>query len=171
MSGGRTSLSNLPQATSPQHSETGSVNVHLTMQALETTLANILTVIGSLQNNFSRLLGNATPKYYDSAASTNATSVSTTACVLTNIVVVNTTATAYYLKIYNKASAPTVGTDVPVQTFVVRANTTDGGLTQILLPQPITLSLGLGFGLTAGVAGTDTAAAVTGIGINLGYRT
>lgn len=54
-----------------------------------------------------------------SAATTNATSVKTTAGTIYNIVVSNTGVTAVYLKIYNKASAPTVGTDIPVYTCVV----------------------------------------------------
>ena len=54
-----------------------------------------------------------------SAATTNATSVKTTGGTIYNIVASNTGVTDVYLKIYNKASAPTVGTDIPVYTFVV----------------------------------------------------
>ena len=147
------------------------VNVHISMQALETTMTNMLRVLSALQTSVAGVFPNTgiTAKYYDSAASTNATSVVAGAAILHNIVLVNTTVLPYYLKIYDKASAPTVGTDVPVQTFAAVANTTNGGVTQIQLSAAAGLSLGLAFALTAGVAQTDTANAVTGIGINLGY--
>lgn len=56
-----------------------------------------------------------------SAATTNATSVKTTGGTIYNIVASNTGVTDVYLKIYNKASAPTVGTDIPVYTCVIPA--------------------------------------------------
>ena len=56
-----------------------------------------------------------------SAATTNATSVKTSGGTIYNIVASNTGAAAAYLKIYNKASAPTVGTDIPVHTCVIPA--------------------------------------------------
>lgn len=58
----------------------------------------------------------------NSAATTNATSVKTSAAVLYSITVSNTGAAAAFLKLYNKASAPTVGTDVPVLTIPIPAS-------------------------------------------------
>ena len=55
-------------------------------------------------------------------ASTNATSIKTTAGHVYSIVVSNPTATACYLKYYNKASAPTVGTDIPTSIIPIPAN-------------------------------------------------
>jgi hypothetical protein len=54
-------------------------------------------------------------------ASTNATSIKTTAGTLYCLNVTNKTAATIYVKLYNKASAPTVGTDVPVMTIPVAA--------------------------------------------------
>lgn len=57
-----------------------------------------------------------------SAATTNATSTKATAGNLFEIAADNMSAAIEYLKLYNKASAPTVGTDVPILTIPVPAN-------------------------------------------------
>lgn len=57
----------------------------------------------------------------NSAATTNATSVKNTAGSVFSITASNTGAGAAFLKLYNKASAPTVGTDVPVLTIPIPA--------------------------------------------------
>ena len=57
-----------------------------------------------------------------SAATTNATAVKTSAGTLYSLVVSNVGAAAAFVKLYNKASAPTVGTDVPVLTIPVPAS-------------------------------------------------
>lgn len=58
----------------------------------------------------------------NSAATTNATSVKATAGRLHTITVSNQNAAARFLKLYNKASAPTVGTDIPVAVFPLAAS-------------------------------------------------
>lgn len=60
----------------------------------------------------------------NSAATTNAAAVKATAGNVYSIVVSNISATAAFFKLYNKASAPTVGTDVPVITIPVAAGAT-----------------------------------------------
>lgn len=66
----------------------------------------------------------ATPTAFslNSAASTNATSVKASAGTLFNINVTNNGAAVCFLKLYNKASAPTVGTDTPTLVVSVPAN-------------------------------------------------
>lgn len=59
---------------------------------------------------------------------------------------------AYYFHIYDKATAPTPGTDVPVQTFPVLAQV--NGFVQLALEFPINLINGLGIGASANVDGT-----------------
>jgi hypothetical protein len=59
-----------------------------------------------------------------SAATTNATSLKASAGNLYSVTASNTGAAAAYLKLYNKASAPTVGTDVPVLTISLPASGT-----------------------------------------------
>jgi hypothetical protein len=60
-------------------------------------------------------IGSTTPSKITatSAATTNATSSKTTAGNLYEITVSNPSAATVYLKLYNKATAPTVGTDIP----------------------------------------------------------
>jgi hypothetical protein len=55
----------------------------------------------------------------NSAATTNATSVKASAGNVFGLAVSNQSAAAKFLKIYNKASAPTVGTDIPILTVPI----------------------------------------------------
>ncbi len=114
--------------------------------------------------------GGATPGKLVSAASTNATSVKASAGTLYMLTASNTNAAARYLKIYNKASAPTVGTDVPVYTFLIPGSSTGAG-TNIPLPaQGIALGTGFALALTTGAADADTGAvAASEIVVNYAY--
>ena len=86
--------------------------------------------------------------------STNATSVKTSAGTINALHVSNTNSGAsYYLKIVNKASAPTVGTDVPVFTFLIPPaglRTIDCGASGIRL------STGIAYCITLNPADNDT---------------
>tara|TARA_R110000851_G_C12949684_1_gene553147 strand:- start:66 stop:932 length:867 start_codon:yes stop_codon:yes gene_type:complete len=100
-----------------------------------------------------------------SATGLNATSVSTSATKVSILHLVNSVATARYFKMYNKASAPTVGTDTPF--FTVSLPT---GATTFQLPAlvGIDFSLGISYAITLGVAPDDTTpdtvvGAVTGL--------
>ena len=55
-----------------------------------------------------------------SAWSTNATSVKASAWNIWSVVVSNNSASIRYFKLYNKASAPTVWTDTPIQVYMVK---------------------------------------------------
>jgi len=70
---------------------------------------------------------NLTARLLSAAASTNATSVKASAGNVFTIVGVNANAAARYLKLYNKASAPTVGTDTPILTLYMPPSTVNGG--------------------------------------------
>ena len=59
-----------------------------------------------------------------SAATTNATSIKASAGNVYGVNFTNTAAAAKFVKLYNKASAPTVGTDPTTDTFTLPANTT-----------------------------------------------
>jgi hypothetical protein len=63
------------------------------------------------------IVNTPTTTFVNSAASTNATSIKASAGTVYGIVATNNNAAVRYLKIYNKASAPVVGTDVPVLTL------------------------------------------------------
>lgn len=91
----------------------------------------------------------------NSAATTNATSVKASGGTIYSINISNTGATARYVKLYNKASAPTVGIDVPVLTIPVAA----GGIVLLDLGAVgLRLGAGIALAITAGAADADTAA-------------
>lgn len=90
-----------------------------------------------------------------SAASTNATSVKASPGVVTGLHLYNTSAAAKFVKFYNKASAPVVGTDVPILTVPLAATPngrvdTDG--------MSLSFSIGIAYAITGAVADTDTTA-------------
>lgn len=102
--------------------------------------------------------GGATPFKLISAGSTNSTLVKAGATSLYGIQLSNINAAVRYLKLYDKATAPTVGTDTPVKTILIPGSTT-GGVRDVNLPiAGIAFTLGLGIGLTTGVADNDTGA-------------
>ena len=105
-----------------------------------------------------------------SAASTNATSVKASAGTITTIVAVNINETTVsYLKIYDKATAPTVGTDIPVMTIPIPTNIQGAGIV-IPIPNGVTFSNGIAIAITGGVADSDTTAVVANeVVVNLTY--
>lgn len=100
------------------------------------------------------------------AASTNATSVKASAGRLYKIRGYNAAAAVRYLKLYDKASAPTVGTDVPVVTIALKA-TDVFDIDFINIGQ--FFATGIAYALTTGAADNDTGALtlhdVTGLNI------
>lgn len=116
-------------------------------------------------------VGGYTPGQLISAATTNATNVKASAAKIGYITASNVNAAARYLKIYNKATSPTVGTDTPVHTFLIPGNTAGAG-TNIPLPsQGIELTNGFSFALTTGAAVSDTGAvAASELIVNYGYK-
>jgi len=95
----------------------------------------------------------------NSAATTNATIVKTSAGNITSLMAYNRNAATRYLKLYRKASAPTVGTDAPAMV--------------IPLPTGIVVNLdvgllglrwgtGIAYAITAGEADNDTGAVAAG---------
>lgn len=108
----------------------------------------------------------STARLVSAANSVNATVVKAGAGNIFRIAGYNAAAAVTYLKIYNKATAPTVGTDTPVMTIA-------------LAPQAdfvhefnngYVFTTGIGYGLTTGSGDSDTtavaAAAVVGMCIN-----
>lgn len=98
-------------------------------------------------------------------ASTNAANIRNAKAVLGEVTISNVTATACYVKFYNKSSSPTVGTDIPVLTIPVPANTT----VNMAFGLGKAFSTGLSIAVTAGAAATDTANAVAGVQISATY--
>ena len=94
-----------------------------------------------------------------SAATTNAASVKATGGSLFELSLFNATAATVYLKLYNKASAPTVGTDVPIMTIPVAAgalfNAEFGRLGK-------RFNLGIALAITGAAVATDTTVVAAG---------
>lgn len=106
-----------------------------------------------------------------SAATTNSNLVKGGQSALYNVITINTTATIYYLKLYDKATAPTCNSDTVVASYPVPygAASSGGGFIQ---PRSAAAgyNLGLGFCLTGALADNDNTSAATGVAINFEYR-
>lgn len=105
-----------------------------------------------------------------SAATTNATSVKASAGQVYGWTITNVNAAARFVKLYNKATAPTVGTDVPVMTILVPGGTT-GGQAVFSSPHGITFGTGIALAITSAVGDADTGAvAANEIVVNLLFK-
>lgn len=106
-----------------------------------------------------------------SAASTNATSVKGSAGQVYTIYAHNINAAVRYLKLYNKATAPTVGTDTPVMTLPIPGNTAGAGFVLDTGGMGIVFGTGIALALTTGLADADTGAvAANEIVVNILYK-
>ena len=101
-----------------------------------------------------------------SAASTNATSAKASAGQVFGWYLYNDNAAERYFKLYNKASAPTVGTDTPVITIPIPA----GSAANVFTETGIAFATGIAYAVTTAAADSDTGAvAANEIIINLFY--
>lgn len=100
------------------------------------------------------------------AGTTNAAVIKSTAGSLYELTISNVTATAISVKFYNKATAPTVGTDVPIMTHTVAAGAT---LCVQFGEVGKRFATGIGIAATALPIATDTGVAVALVQINATY--
>jgi hypothetical protein len=100
----------------------------------------------------------ATASRVNAAASTNGTSLKASAGQMYTLDVFNNAAYNVFLKLYNKASAPTVGTDTPIATFPIQAG---GGFSKTW-PMGLTFATGIAYAITKLQADTDTTVLVAG---------
>ena len=115
-----------------------------------TSIANTVSVAGTV----TVIINNPLSSFYSSTATTNATSVFSGTKTIYNFTLSNTGATPAYFKLYQKLSAPTVGTDIPIATFAIPANgnfVIDYALKAFLL-------VGVAFAITGLAPYTDTTA-------------
>lgn len=99
------------------------------------------------------------------AATTNATSVKISSGDLFKVTLRNNAASARFLKIYNKSSAPIVGTDTPLITEYIAA-----GASIILdFSKGFYFSAGIAFALTINATDSDTTALTAGDIVNLQF--
>lgn len=100
------------------------------------------------------------------AATTNASSVKAEAGVVTGYYLVNESAGFRYVKLYNKASAPTVGTDTPRCVFGIPA----GSAANLCLDPPVLFETGIALAVVAGIADSDaTAVGASEVAVTLYY--
>ena len=113
----------------------------------------------------------ASPYHYLSAASTNSTLVTAGKALVFAIATINTTTTVYYLKLYDKVSAPTCNSDNVKFTLPVPygASNAGGGIV-VPFPSGLHFQQGFGFCLTAGSADNDNTNAATGVIVNFAVK-
>lgn len=110
----------------------------------------------------------STYRLLSAAASTNATNVKGSAGRIYQIIGYNAANALRYLKLYNKAAAPTVGTDTPVKTIALPPQSAfvidNADLGRYF-------STGISFALTVNVADSDTTALTAGdvVALNVDY--
>jgi hypothetical protein len=104
--------------------------------------------------------GLSTPNRLTSAAAgNNSTLVKSSAGRVYKITGYNAATTLRFLKLYNKTTAPVVGTDTPVNTFALPPSK-DFDIDFGIIGR--SFATGIGFGLSTGVADADTGALVAG---------
>lgn len=127
----------------------------VTGTASDVTVINDVTdpvPVSPIPNNTG--LNGTTPYKLISLATTNANNIKASGGNLYSIIAIGLTSTVRYLKLYNKATAPTVGTDVPLMTIPVPANTQGAGVA-IPFSMGVNFPLGIGVAITSGSADND----------------
>ena len=97
---------------------------------------------------------------------TNAASIKASVGNLFELTLSNTSASAAYVKLYNKSSAPTVGTDVPVMTIPVARLS---AFVQNFGVIGKRFTSGIAIAVTGGIEATDTTNAPAGVQILATY--
>lgn len=137
--------------------------------------SNLLWQLAKQVDNLTKITANvnvtALPYKLISEASTNAKLIKASAGVITSITAINLSEDSVsYLKLYDKASAPTVGTDIPVLTFPIPTNSLGAGLT-IAIPGGTSFKIGIALAITSGVADTNTdAISAEEVIVNVTYK-
>lgn len=139
----------------------GSVN------AIPTTIASgTVTTVSTVTNvtNAGTPTAPATPFILNSAATTNGQLILTGTSGLQAFYATNIGATVAFVKLYNKATAPTVGTDTPAMIITVPAAVAGvpGTATLPIGFSGFRFALGLGLAITGAVADSDTTAVAAG---------
>lgn len=110
----------------------------------------------------------ATPTTYSAVttASTNAVSVKASAGTLYAVTLSNPTVTPVFYKLFNKASAPTLGTDVPLVTIPVPASS---GVVQGFGVLGLRFATGIASAVTGAIAAADVSSGVAAVQVTASY--
>lgn len=97
-------------------------------------------------------------------ATTNLTALKTGPGNIYSIFVASTAAAAatVFLKLYDKASAPVLASDVPVLTIPIISTTTTAGWIGMDCDVGMAFKLGIAYAITGGIADTDATAVAAG---------
>lgn len=125
-----------------------------TANPIPVTNTGTATISGTVTANQGTLTAPTTSNI-NSAATTNATSIKGTAGTIYAITCSNAGAAAAFVKLYNKATSPTVGTDVPVITIPIPAASIVSLNMGVLGHR---FATGIGLAITNLVADSDTTA-------------
>jgi hypothetical protein len=142
----------------------GTNNAAVKAASTAAVAADTALVVAQSPNTYATTIA----RLVSAAATTNATLVKSSAGRLFKIRGYNAKAAVAYFKLYNKATAPTVGTDTPVLTIPLKASDMfDIDFGAIGLG----FATGIGFGITGAVADADTTALVAAdvVGLNVMY--
>ena len=118
-----------------------------------------LNAIGTLGNPSA-----PTNQFINSVAGTNIASISISTNGISSIYATNTGSTPAYIKLYNKATAPVLATDIPEMIIVVPAAVSGvpGVYTLPIGFSGLRFNSGLGIAITGGASDTDTTAVTAG---------
>lgn len=150
--------------------DSGTITTVSAVTAITNALPAGTNTIGGV-TPVSSTTGGATPFRYVIAAGANQDSqnVKASAGTVYSIDAFLAVGTLRYLKLYDKATAPT-SADTPVHTFLIPGNTAGAGFTKSI-PVGMLFANGIGFRVTTGLADNDTGPAVANDGvINLDYK-
>jgi len=115
----------------------------------------------------SATVGSGTLHHLISAATTNATSVKASAGSIGALIVCNNAQTKRFFKLYDKASAPTVGTDTPVLTLMLAPGETIQYNTGAY---GVKVANGIAYALTQLIPVSDTTAvALNDLSVHIAY--
>jgi hypothetical protein len=101
---------------------------------------------------------NSSKRLTTCAATTNLTAAVAGPCDLYGIIVTNTSAAVKFLKVYNKATAPVLASDIPLLTIALPVTS----LQNLQFEQGIYFNLGLAYAITGADGDTDATAVAAG---------
>ncbi len=130
---------------------------NLASRTVPTSEFILIDANGNNVNTGAAMAPNASSRIASAAGSVNATSAKASAGTAFRAMGNNVKASVVYLKLYNKASAPTVGTDVPVITVPIAAS----GVFDKMLDRYY-FSTGIAYGFTTDAADNGTTALTAG---------
>jgi hypothetical protein len=116
----------------------------------------VVLATGALPDGSLAVPWGATPGKLVSVAGTNASVIKGSPGALMMLLTMTTNPAARYLKLFNKATAPTLGTDVPIQTYTIPGNSAGAGVAIPLPRRGLAFTNGIAMALTTGIADLDT---------------